>query len=387
LNIIPKYEQFYKEHRHERLLFFQGGKRSGKTHFICQLLMLIAYTGKHRIYCITADYPRCVDLKLSFTQATGYDVTGSANGYVARIGDSEIYFRSFDTPSKAEQGKECDYAYFYECRSIPIGVVRAIMAGCKVQAFADFNPCEVFWKEEYYPDAPTLVTTYRDNPYLPEILVQDYRAAEERAKLPTATDYDKWWADVFCYGRQNVQARLCFENSELCRDVEYSKCQAPEILAVDFGGEQGGADPTTLIGCKFVHGYIYCKEYYYSNKAGDTALSEALRERKATGERVKALIYETATNGKRRIAEVMRMARATFVTYPCIKGAGSVAGGINDMQGYRLLITESSANFWRERCNYRFEVIDGKLTPQDANNHCFDALRYAYRYYTITAGA
>ena len=83
MNIIPVYEQFYKENRHERLIFFQGGKRSGKTHFICQLLMLIAYTGKHRIYCITADYPRCVDLKLSFTQATGYDVTGSANGYVS----------------------------------------------------------------------------------------------------------------------------------------------------------------------------------------------------------------------------------------------------------------------------------------------------------------
>ena len=37
--------------------------------------------------------------------------------------------------------------------------------------------------------------------------------------------------------------------------------------------------------------------------------------------------------------------------------------------------------------SYRFEVIDGKLTPQDANNHCFDALRYAYRYHAITVGA
>lgn len=386
MNIIPKYADFYAQHRGERILFFQGGKRSGKTYFLCSLISMIALTGKFRIFCITADYPRSIDLRATFQQATGYTAKGSADGLQIKIGQSTIYFRSFDDPAKAEQGKECDYAYFYECRSIPIGVVRGIMAGVKIQAWADYNPCEVFWKQEYYPNAPTLITTYRDNPYLPDVLVQEYREAEERAKLPTATDYDRWWADVFCYGRQNVQARLCFENSELCRDIEYTNCTAPEILAVDFGGEQGGADPTTLIGCKFVHGYIYCKEYYYSNKAGDTALSEALRERKATGERVKALIYETATNGKRRIAEVMRMARATFVTYPCIKGAGSVAGGINDMQGYRLLITESSANFWRERCNYRFEVIDGKLTPQDANNHCFDALRYAYRYHAITVG-
>lgn len=384
MNIIPKYEQFYKEHRHERLLFFQGGKRSGKTHFICQLLMLIAYTGKHRIYCITADYPRCVDLKLSFTQATGYDVTGSANGYVARIGDSEIYFRSFDTASKAEQGKECDYAYFYECRSIPIGVVRAIMAGCKVQAFADFNPCEVFWKGEYYQDAPTLVTTYRDNPYLPEILIQDYRAAEERAKLPTATDYDRWWADVFCYGKENVKARLCFENSELCKTDEYFRCAAREILAVDFGGDQGDRDPTVLIGCKFIAGYVYVHEYYYSNEAGDDGLASGLR-RVYDDERtdVMALVYETATNGRRRIAETMRAAGAIYYTYPAIKGAGSVAGGIADLQQYKILITEESANVWHERCNYRFELVNGVLRPQDKNNHSFDALRYAYRFWTV----
>ena len=386
MNIIPIYENFYRAHRKDRILFFQGGKRSGKTHFICQMLAMIALTGEYRIFLITADYPRSVDLKHSFTQATGYIVRGSSNGYVCNIGKSTLMFRSFDDPAKAEQGKECDFAYFYECRSIPLGVVRGIMAGCRIQAFADYNPCELFWKEEYYQDAPTLITTYRDNVFLPEVLKEEYRKAEERAKQPNATDYDRWWADVFCYGKTNVKARLCFENSELCRVKEYNECSANEVLALDWGGESGGNDPTALIGCKFVKDYIYIKQYYYSNEAGDAKLAEALRMRRAMGGKVSALIYETATNGKRRIAEVMRMAGSTFVTYPAIKGAGSVVAGINDLQSFRLLITEDSADVWNERNNYRFEMKDGVLQPSDKFNHAFDALRYAFRYYNIKRG-
>ena len=380
---IEKYADFYKANRYERILFFQGGKRSGKTHFICQLIAMLArMLPKTKVFAIAPDYPRMVDLRLSFEKATGVTVTGSSLGFVASVGSSRIYFRAFDRPEKAEQGKECDFAYFYECRSIPIGVVRGIMAGCRRQAFADFNPCEVFWKDEYFPDAPTLVTTYRDNPYLTEEQKADYIKAEERAKSPTATDYDRWWADTFCFGRLNQRARLCFENSELCREKEFVECAAATFLALDFGGEQGGADPTALIAIKKVGQYIYIKELYYSSKAGDMTLADKV------GEAVRmyqpaCLVYETATNGKRRIGEIMRMGGSPCATFPAIKGAGSVEGGINELQPFRLLITETSLNLWNERNNYRYVLKDGTLVPLDRDNHCFDALRYWWRYYNI----
>lgn len=334
------------------------------------------------MFAIAPDYPRMVDLRHSFEKATGATVRGSSDGFVCSIGASRIYFRAFDRAEKAEQGKECDYAYFYECRSIPIGVVRGIMAGCRLQAFADYNPCEIFWKDEYYQDAPTLVTTYRDNPYLTEEQRADYIKAEERAKSPTATDYDRWWADTFCYGRLNQRARLCFENSELVRDKEFDECVAPCFFALDFGGEQGGADPTALIAVKKAGQYIYIKELFYSNKAGDLTLAKTL------GESVKmykplCLVYETATNGKRRIGEVVRMSGAPVPSFPAIKGAGSVEGGINELQEFRLLITDTSENVWRERNNYRYILKEGVLTPMDSDNHSFDALRYWWRYYNL----
>lgn len=382
MDFIEKYRKFYFDNRSARILFFQGGKRSGKTHFICQLCAMLAMTGRYRFYFITADYPRAVDLRQSWLQATGIPVSGSSEGFACSVGRSRILFRSFDRPEKAEQGKECDFAYFYECRSIPIGVVRGIMGGCKRQAFADFNPCEVFWKDEYFADAPTLVTTYRDNTYLPDVLKADYIAAEERAKLPTATDYDKWWADVFCYGRLNQKARLCFENSELVRYNEFAASVAPCFLAIDFGGEQGGADPTALIAIKPLGEYIYMHEVLYSNKAGDKTIAEALASAVELFQ-PRCLVYETATNGKRRIGEIIRMSGRGIATFPAIKGAGSVEGGITELQDFRLLITDTSANVWAERNDYRYVLKDGKLVPLDCHNHAFDALRYWWRYHQI----
>ena len=97
----------------------------------------------------------------------------------------------------------------------------------------------------------------------------------------------------------------------------------------------------------------------------------------------RTLVYETATNGKRRIGEIIRMAGTGIPTFPAIKGAGSVEGGINELQEYRLLITDTSANVWNERNNYRYILKDGVLVPMDESNHAFDALRYWWRFYQL----
>jgi len=380
--VIEKYKDFYAEHKKERILFFQGGKRSGKTHFLCQLLTVLAYNNEYKIFAIAPDYPRMVDLRHSFEKASGRTVRGSLDGFVCSIGKSKIYFRAFDVAEKAEQGKECDIAYFYECRSIPLGVVRGIMAGCRVQAIADYNPCEVFWKDDYYQQAPTLVTTYRDNPYLTDEQRADYVEAERRAALPTATDYDRWWADVFCFGRLNQKARLCFENSELVRYKEFAECVAPCFFAMDWGGEQGGEDPTALIAVKVLGKYIYIHEILYSNKVSDKGIADELAKAKELL-KPRCLVYETATNGKRRVAELLRTSGSVMPTFPSLKGAGSVEGGINELQDYRLLITDTSENVWAERNNYRYILKEGTLVPMDKFNHAFDALRYFWRYYNL----
>lgn len=382
MKIIKKYLDFFRTNKNERILFFQGGKRSGKTHFICQILTCLAYGGCFKIFAIAPDYPRMVDLRQSFEKASKQQVRGSADGFVCQIGESKIYFRAFDRPEKAEQGKECDFAYFYECRSIPIGVVRGIMAGCRLQGFADYNPCEIFWKDEYYQNAPTLITTYRDNDYLTDEQRADYVEAERRASLPTATDYDKWWADVFCFGKLNQKARLCFENSEMVRTKEFAECVAPCFFAMDFGGEQGGADPTAVIACKVVNGYIYVHEICYSNKMSDAQIAEKIATAKDLY-KPRCLVYETATNGKRRVGEMLRTARVSIPTFPAIKGAGSVEGGIMELQEFKLLITDTSFNVWNERNNYRYILKEGKLIPMDENNHAFDALRYFFKYYNL----
>lgn len=62
-----------------------------------------------------------------------------------------------------------------------------------------------------------------------------------------------------------------------------------------------------------------------------------------------------------------------------IKGQGSVTYGISLLQDYDLIVDPESTNLIKELNNYCWLEKKSK-TPQDANNHCIDAIRYAVSY-------
>ena len=62
-----------------------------------------------------------------------------------------------------------------------------------------------------------------------------------------------------------------------------------------------------------------------------------------------------------------------------IKGQGSVTYGISLMQDYDLIVDPESTNLIKELNNYCW-LEKKSNTPQDANNHCIDAARYAISY-------
>jgi len=70
-----------------------------------------------------------------------------------------------------------------------------------------------------------------------------------------------------------------------------------------------------------------------------------------------------------------------LVVLPAIKGAGSISSGIGFVQHQKIMVTKRSLNLWKEYLNYMWRVDSktGKIlnVPEDVNNHCMDALRYA----------
>ena len=72
-----------------------------------------------------------------------------------------------------------------------------------------------------FANAPELITTFRDNIFLPDELRRDYENDILIAQSPTSTPLQRWWADVFCNGINNNSGGLCFEHATEITVAEY----------------------------------------------------------------------------------------------------------------------------------------------------------------------
>ena len=375
--ILPVYVDFYRAHIKERYLFFKGGARSGKTFTICQIMQAIAIARKCRVFFLSPDYPRQSDLVETYINATGENVVGTKDGRVSILPNgSKIWFRSFDEYSKAK-GKEADFMFFNEANDIEFLVVKRLLAGLKIQAIFDYNPTARFWRhtEPMFANAPELITTFRDNIFLPDELRRDYENDILIAQSPTSTPLQRWWADVFCNGINNNSGGLCFEHATEITVAEYDANPTTEVMGTDWGSELATADPDVVIGCKFdfEKKEVQLKEYYYRNDGTNSDIARVFDDKDG-----RSVVFETATAGEHRMLNIRKLAGVRLNIYPAQKGAGSVMAQIRELQGWKIGIVGD--NFMTEARIYAFGFDGTMIAPIDKNNHCFDAMRYVYNY-------
>ena len=69
---------------------------------------------------------------------------------------------------------------------------------------------------------------------------------------------------------------------------------------------------------------------------------------------------------------------------PCVKGKGSISGGIAQVKQFKLHVTKRSVKLLDELDNYKWIKDEGTDTytnvPTDQFNHALDALRYGVDY-------
>ena len=94
--------------------------------------------------------------------------------------------------------------------------------------------------------------------------------------------------------------------------------------------------------------------------------------------KVKILVYETATNGEKRAINIAKQVNDRVEIYPAIKGAGSVFGGVRELQEWEIFIT--GENFEIEKEHYVFEFNGERIAPIDKYNHLWDAFRYGFNF-------
>ena len=381
--ISRTFADFFRRTGSERHIFLQGGRRSGKTYATFQYLRAYAgLVGNCKVLVVCATYPQLQKTMEDFQGATGVQVSGSiVNGYHAATEGGVVWqFAHFDHPTKA-QGTQCDFLFVNECVNVDRSVAEVLMQSARVQCFYNYNPTKKFWGNDFQNANNVMLTTFKDNAWLPSEQVAEFEALKERAQSPTATRHDEYMYRVYYCGEFSDIAGAVFGTIQHITDNYYTQIPVTECYGVDFGFALDG-DPTAMVGCKVWNGTAYFKEYIYER--GLTNDEELARKMLAAGVNRYSLIFgDYGGAGKGRME--------TLITADRGRWTGDLAGGIpmqNAVKGTikdglsqmlsmdAIYVTDTSQNLRDEMEKYELDE-NGKPHGQD---HAIDAARYAFVY-------
>jgi phage terminase large subunit len=344
------------------LIINQGGTSSSKTYSILQLLFLIAKKKKKPriISVVSFALPH---LKLGAIR--DFNSILLSNGIIPdevckktdmeyHIGNSIIEFFGTENLGKVH-GPRRDILFLNEANNVKYDIYTQLAIRTRETIFIDYNPTQSFWvHEEVIPSFPHefVLSTYKDNDFL------DYNTIQQ---IESRRSNENWWK-VYGLGQLGKLEGAIFYN---WRFGEFD-----DSLPYSFGMDFGYNHPDTMVKCAFDHKkrIIYADEKFY--KSGNSY--EDLKQLVMSNAKRTDLITADCAEA-RMVGELSKL----FNINPVNKKTMTVSEGLKIMQGYEIVITETSKNLEKELRNYLWNDKKAGI-PIDAFNHIIDAMRYAW---------
>jgi len=350
-----------------KIIVEQGGTRSGKTYNIL-LWIIFAYCQKNEGKMITI-------VRKSFPAVRGtvmrdfFQILRDHNMYTEdvhaktsseyKIGTNTVEFISLDQPQKI-RGRKRDLLFVNEANELNFEDWQQLIFRTGEQIIVDYNPSDEFhWiydKVLTRNDCSFYKTTYKDNPFLPQPIVEEIERLKE-------TDENYW--RIYGLGERGQSRSLVFSFSTVPNIPETAKLIS---YGLDFGFSN---DPTAMVATYMQDQNIYVNELIYRTGMTNQDIAHEFDRLKLDR---RDEVYADSAEPK-SIEEIHRMG---WNVKPTSKGA--INQGIDMLRRYKLHITESSSNVIKEMRNYKYiEDKNGDLTnkPIDKFNHACDALRYS----------
>lgn len=347
-----------------KIIAEQGGTRSGKTYNI--LLWIIFHfctQNKGQVISIcrrTFPSLRATVMRDFIDILKKYDLYSEANHNKTNseytLNGNLIEFISIEDGQKI-RGRKRDLLFINEANEINYEQWNQLVYRTTGKIILDYNPSDeyhfIYDKIVTREDCDFHVTTYKDNPFLEQSIVEEI----ERLKY---TDEVYW--RIYGLGERGVSRATIFQftESEIPQEAEFL------AAGMDFGYSN---DPTTYVNVYRLGDNLYAEELLYRTKMTTSDINQFLRSIE-----IKGIIYGDSAE-VRLIDELRKMGHPIR---PTIKGQDSIRAGIDVLKRYKLHI--KGDNFIQEMRNYKWsEDRTGKLTntPVDQNNHLIDAFRYA----------
>ena len=351
----------------KKIIINQGGTRSGKTFNI--LLYIIFYyclnNSDKTITICRKTYPalRATVLRDFINILREHNLYNEDNHNKSsseyNLFGNLIEFISLDQPVKV-RGRKRHLLFINEANELFWEDWQQLLFRTSDKIILDYNPSEEYhWiYDKIIPreDANFLKTTYKDNPFLEQSLIDEI----ERLKY---TDEQYW--QIYGLGEKGISKATIFDYVE-CNQVPF------EAEVVSFGMDFGFTnDPTALVKVSKLDNNLYIEELLYRTMMTTGDIHNFLK-----GKVNREPIY--ADSSEPRIIEELR--RMGWSIRASLKGRDSVNAGIDLLKRFKIHIHKDSTNAIQEFRNYKWsEDKTGKLTnkPEDKNNHIADAVRYA----------
>ena len=340
-----------------------GGTRSGKTYAILQYLVVKGLQERQEITIVRKTVPslkRTVmkDLK-DILKAVGIHNSESWNvsdkTYTLQNGTT-ISFLNTDDPEKL-RGVKSDILFIDEASEIDEESYFQLSIRCSGEIILAFNPTisPYHWLRQM-EDCERYVTTYLDNPYLPDEMI---KAIEElKEKNP------KYWT-IYGKGEYAPNDKAIF-NFQIVDEI-------PICELVGFGMDFGFAnDPTTLVAVHRSGDMLYLRELMYET---GLVTNDIIKKLDAFNVGKTTEIWCDSAD-PRLIEEIYR---SGYNAKPVKKGPDSIRFGIGVLQNYGLCVDKKSQNLINELYSYQWAtdkygyVLD---KPEGGLDHLIDAARY-----------
>lgn len=349
----------------------KGGTRSSKTWSTLQLLHLVCVNSEKPlvISCVAATLPMVKrgmmrDFKQMLITESEWDENAfnkSECTYTYSNG-CIIEFFGVDNASKVH-GSARDILFVNEAQTIPREIFRQLDIRTRKKVVIDFNPVRKFWGEtEFVGDRYiTIHSTYKDNPYL---------SKEQVGAIEKNKGDANWWR-IYGEGETGGVEGNVYPSYEVIDEMP--ETFTGRCLGLDFGFVN---DPTAIVDIRFQGWDLYVDLLCYETGLLNASIADYL-----TSNMLHRLITVCDNAEQKSIVELQQR---RIKAIPCVKGRGSVAGGIAQVKQFRLHVTKRSVKLLDELDNYKFikdEATDTYTNETiDAWNHALDALRYGVDY-------
>jgi phage terminase large subunit len=350
----------------KRLRCMQGGTAASKTISILMYLIVKAQHDKEPTLTsvVSESFPHlkrgAIRDFLNIMEAHGFEPdrwNKTENTYIFGNG-SKMEFFSADQPGKV-RGPRRERLFINECNNIPFETFEQLEVRTSEFIFLDWNPVAEFWFEEEMKgkreDLEHLIFTYKDNEALDESIIKSIESRKDRAN---------WWK-VYGQGLLGDMEGKIYKNWKVIDEIPHEA--RLERYGLDFGYTN---DPSAIVAIYYHNGGWIIDEKLYRKELSNREIANTLKSYK------EALVIADSAEPK-SIDEI----RAYGVNITgADKGKHSVRQGIQLIQDQPISYTKQSVNLIKEYRNYMWmSDKNGKILnePEDLNNHCLDAVRYA----------